>query len=103
MFRWASVGDRGGGCVIPFLLDTQEARGSSPLGPTHRTPSKQLGILFFLESSEMALRSAREPTREPIHENREDMSAWLRAIEYLKKAAVKPQLCSKMGSEPSEF
>ncbi len=56
-----------------------------------------------MESSEMALRSAREPTREPIHENREDMSAWLRAIEYLKKAAVKPQLCSKMGSEPSEF
>ena len=51
----------------------------------------------------MGLWSAREPTREPIHENGEDMSAWLRSLEYLKKAAVKPQLCSRMGSEPSEF
>ena len=25
------------------------------------------------------------------------------SLEYLKKAAVKPQLCSRMGSEPSEF
>ena len=51
----------------------------------------------------MALWSAREASREPIHENRECMSAWLRALEYLKKAPVKRQLCSKMGSEPSEF
>ena len=29
--------DRGGGCVVLFLLDTQEATGPSPVVPTKET------------------------------------------------------------------